>query len=216
MCSCAITMTMTDDEIVKFVRPYTMVSEERIRNVLDCVGMAIQQDVEGDLVEIGVWKGGLIMAMALKCLQLNTNRTIHAFDTFEGMTAPSPDDIDHNGSYASKILESVLCKSEFDNTKKNIDMCNYANIVYHKGDICNTRLDDIPAKIAVLRLDTDWYELTRYELEHFEPNVSPNGYIIVDDYGHWQGCKKAVDEFFISNPQSVNTIDYTGIWWNKK
>jgi O-methyltransferase len=85
---------------------------------------------------------------------------------------------------------------------------------YHVGDIVETI--KVPSPIAVLRLDTDWYESTKFELETFYPHVSPGGYVIIDDYGHWKGCKQAVDEFLALNPGiTLTTIDYTGRYFIK-
>ena len=70
----------------------------------------------------------------------------------------------------------------------------------------------LPSGIALLRLDTDWYESTKHELEHLYPLLVSGGVIIIDDYGHWKGAKKAVDEYIKDNnlPLLLNRIDYTG------
>ena len=208
-------MQLSDEEIIQFVFPYTMASRARIENVLALVDAIVDNDIPGDLIEIGVWKGGLIMAMALKCMQLGVVRTIHAYDTFEGMTQPTANDVDLYGNQASHIFEAVKCCSSFEETKVNINKCNYPHIVYHRGDILKTDIDAIPRSIAILRLDTDWYEGTKFELEHFEKHVSTGGYIIIDDYGHWQGCKKAVNEYYQGKSFNATIIDYTGIYWRK-
>lgn len=222
--------TISDDAIIQFIKPYTSVSLERIKNVLKLVENAINNNIEGDFVEIGVWKGGLIMAMVLKYLQMGGNtrsitHRIHAYDTFTGMTQPTVNDVDISGKFASDILASVACICPYDEFINNLakiqdligrldhnDIVITDLVVIHRGDILTTPLGDIPDKIAVLRLDTDWYESTRFELQHFEPRVSDFGYVIVDDYGHWKGARKAVDEF---QPPYINKIDYTGIWWQK-
>jgi len=70
----------------------------------------------------------------------------------------------------------------------------------------------MPGKIALLRLDTDWYESTAHELKHLYPLLVPGGVIIIDDYGHWEGARKAVDEYITAEklPLLLNRIDYTG------
>jgi len=89
-------------------------------------------------------------------------------------------------------------------------------INYHKGDICKTEF--IPDAISVLRLDTDWYESTKFELDHFYDKVSSGGLIIIDDYGWWKGCKKAVDEFLDSRNANqdkkinIQPIDMEGVY----
>jgi hypothetical protein len=211
---------MNDEDIIKFVTPFTSVSRERIINVLNLIDNINNNNIPGDFIEIGVWKGGLIMAIALKCIQLGIDRKIHAYDTFEGMTNPSYDDVDMNNEFAINIFNKVQCVSLFNETKANIDKANYSNIEYHVGDILKTDVSNIPVEIALLRLDTDWYESTKFELDYFEKNVVKDGFIIIDDYGHWKGCRKAVDDFIGSSlgmgkEIEINKIDYTGIWWQK-
>lgn len=202
---------MNDSEIIAFVRPFTSVSNERLVNVLSLVERAVTENIPGDLAEVGVWKGGLIMAMALKCKQLGVTRTIHAYDTFLGMTAPTYHDVDLDGHSASNIFDVVKCYVTLDEVKHNIGLVDYPNIEYHVGDITKHDKNNFPT-FAVLRLDTDWYESTKFELTYMEPHVSPYGFIIVDDYGHWKGSRKAVDEF---RPLNLQWIDYTGVWWQR-
>lgn len=202
---------MKDSDIIAFVKPYTCVSIERLQNVLFLIERVVEENIPGDFAEVGVWKGGVIMAMALKCKQLGINKTIHVYDTFTGMTPPSLIDIDFAGNKASDILNDVKCDVSFEEVQQNIRFVDYPNIVYHIGDITKTDITKLPT-FSILRLDTDWYESTKFELTYMEPNVSPYGFIIVDDYGHWKGSKQAVDEF---RPYNVQYIDYTGIWWKR-
>lgn len=210
---------MNDEGIVHVVRPYTLLSRERIQNVLDCIEQLEKDKIEGDLVEIGVYKGGVIMAMALKCQQLNSNRKIYAYDTYEGMTQPTENDIDCNFLPASDMMHEskIMCYSSLEETKRNVEKTEYNNVVFCKGDIVKTDTSTIPQTIALLRLDTDWYESTTFELQHFEPHVPKKGFVIIDDYGHWQGSRKATDEFLSKNP-SIHPIpiDYTGVYWRKE
>jgi O-methyltransferase len=205
------TSSMNDEDIIAFVRPYTSVSRERLQNVLSLVDRVVRENIPGDLAEVGVWKGGIIMAMALKCKQLGVVRTIHAYDTFSGMTAPTAADVDLDGIPASSMLERVKCEADLASVLTAVNQVGYPSIVYHVGDITTADPTAFPS-FALLRLDTDWYESTRFELMHMEPRVSVNGFIIVDDYGHWRGSRRAVNEFA---PPSLNQIDYTGVWWQK-
>lgn len=212
---------LSDEEIIAFVQPYTMVSRERLENALHLVQRVVEEQISGDFVEIGVWRGGVVMAICLKLKQLGVqNRHVYGYDTFEGMTAPTNDDKTFRDELAEQLLStspSIKCYSSYDETKQNTDMVQYPHIHLRKGDICKTPVRDIPNKIALLRLDTDWYESTKFELDFFEPRVTSNGFIIIDDYGHWKGCKKAVDLFLEQNPNIImQTIDYTGRWWQKK
>jgi len=81
-----------------------------------------------------------------------------------------------------------------------------------KGLVEATLPNKAPSKIALLRLDTDWYESTRHELIHLYPRLAQRGVLIIDDYGHWEGAQKAVDEYIRDNnlPVLLNRIDYTG------
>jgi O-methyltransferase len=80
------------------------------------------------------------------------------------------------------------------------------------GRVEETLAFDLPDQIALLRLDTDWYESTKVSLEQLYPRLVPGGVLIIDDYGHWQGCRKAVDDYFYKTDQKIllQRIDYTG------
>lgn len=214
---------MNDTEILNFVIPYTVCDNERILNVIQLVEKVARENIPGDFVEAGVYKGGIIMAMALKCKQLGLNRKIYAYDTFSGMTQPTEHDVDIHNMRALDLMnkssgvysEGIHCKSGLEETKANIEKAGYSNVVFCVGDITKTNLNTIPKEIALLRLDTDWYESTKFELDHFEPNVVRGGYVIIDDYGHWKGSRKAVDDFLQTHQQTMLPIDYTGRYWKK-
>ena len=135
------------------------------------------------------------------------------------MTPPTAADVDLNGYTASALMEQnedVKCISTLDEVQKNISQnISGANpIEYHVGDILQNTV--YPEKIAILRLDTDWYESTAFELANFYDRVVPGGAVIIDDYGHWMGCKRAVDEFLVAHPEiELIKIDYTGVYWLK-
>ena len=202
---------MNDAEIVAFVKPYTAISNERIFNVLSLVERVVRENIPGDLAEVGVWRGGAVMAMALKCKQLGVNRPIHLYDTFTGMTEPTDVDVDLSNQHAKNVFYAVKCEAGIAEVVRNLSQVDYSNFVYHVGDITKADPRSFPT-FALLRLDTDWYESTKFELIHMEPRVSPNGFVIVDDYGHWMGARKAVEEY---RPHNLQVIDYTGVWWQK-
>jgi hypothetical protein len=133
------------------------------------------------------------------------------------MTSPTDADIDLNGHSAKQLLQHayVKCCSSLEEVQKNIsNNTEVKNIKYHVGDILQNTV--FPEKIAILRLDTDWYESTAFELKHFYDKVVPGGVIIIDDYGHWMGCRRAVDEFLLLHPEiKLTKIDYTGVYWLK-
>jgi hypothetical protein len=145
------------------------------------------------------------------------DRNVWLYDTFEGMTTPEEVDIDLKNQKASDILQQVLCYSSMDEVKKNLSISKFPNenIKFVKGDVCETlnNTDNLPNKISLLRLDTDWYKSTKKEMDILYPILSKDGILIVDDYGHWRGAKIAIDEYFTLHNLSpiINNIDYTGI-----
>lgn len=205
-------------EIISIVKPYTMLSNERIINNILSVQEIVENNIEGDIIECGVWKGGSIMAMILALKEFNSKRQIHLFDTFAGMTPPTEHDKDFRGAKAEDVLQNpyMKCISHLDEVKNNLNKigCDLTNIKFVVGDILHNKF--IPEKIALLRLDTDWYESTKAELEMFYPNVVNGGIVIIDDYGYWQGSKKAVDEFKYGKNIELIRIDDTGVYFNKK
>lgn len=211
-----------DWEIINFVKPYTMTSVERLKSLIDAVSYITGNRIEGDFVECGTWKGGSVMCMQKKLIELNqTDRNFWVFDTFEGM--PEPDSVDKNfkQTSAQKLLSEeekekslTWAYSNYEETTRNILSSGYPaeNINFIKGLVEDTIPQTPIDKIAILRLDTDWYSSTKFELEQLYPKLVKGGIMIIDDYGHWEGCKKAVDEYFTNNGISIfiNRIDYTG------
>jgi len=209
---------MTNEEFLKIVKPYTMTSTERINELFNSLEYIRTNKINGDFVECGVWKGGNILGIMEYLYYHNmTDRNVWLYDTFQGMTQPEDVDVDLKNQKASDILQQVLCYSSLNEVKKNLSNSKYPinNIKYVVGDICETLnyKNNLPSKISLLRLDTDWYQSTKKEMDVLYPLLSNDGVLIVDDYGHWQGSKKAVDEYFLNNGLKpiIEKIDYTGI-----
>ena len=205
----------SDIEIIRAVEPYTMTSTERIHALIHAVRHVVRNRIAGDMVECGVWKGGSVMAMALTLLQLGErDRSLYLFDTFSGMTPPGDMDVDYQGQQAQVILDAVRCEASQQEVEKVVFSTGYDRDKIHfvRGRVEETIPAHAPESIALLRLDTDWYESTQHELLHLFPRLSRGGVIIVDDYGHWRGARKAVDEYIAQNevPLFLHRIDYTG------
>lgn len=211
-------------QIYEECKPYTMTSAERMYALYKAVNYIIDNNIPGDFVECGVWKGGssMLIAKTLKSRGI-TDRTIWLYDTFEGMSTPTEKDMDYTGQKAETLLknsskdnaESVWCYSSLDEVEKNILSTGYPsqNIKLVKGKVEETIPEFIPeSNIALLRLDTDWYESTKHEMIHLYPKLKQSGVLIIDDYGHWVGAKKAIDEYIseYNIPILLNVIDYTG------
>jgi len=209
----------TNKQIIETCKKYSWVSVERLMTNIESVEYVNKEGIPGDIVEIGVWKGGsmLAMMMAHERGAEPPHRVFHLYDTFEGMTPAAEVDKDYLGKSAAKIMEQSLqyrCISSLDEVRGNIEHHIETVPKYHVGDILKNTF--VPEQIAVLRLDTDWYESTKHELATFYDSVSPGGIVIIDDYGHWEGCKKAVDEFLEVRPEiKLFSSDYTGRWFYK-
>lgn len=209
---------MNKEKFVEIVSPHSMTSRERIECLYDSLEFIRQNNVPGDFVECGVWKGGNILGIAeYLAFHKILDRKIYAYDTFSGMTAPEEVDIDIHGNNAKNIINNphILCYASLETVKNNVLKSEYpsSNIFFIVGDICETlnNENNLPKHLSLLRLDTDWYQSTKKELETLFPILDKNGVLIVDDYGHWKGSKKAVDEYFANNINQFDIIDYTGI-----
>jgi hypothetical protein len=215
--------TPTTIEVIERVQPFTMTSPERISALCDAVRYLNQSRLTGAIVECGVWRGGSALAACLTMLESGRrDREVWLYDTFEGMTAPTGPDVDFVGRSAQRLLSdadrndeaSIWCCSQIDEVTQLLQSSGYPESLlrFVVGPVESTIPDQIPDEIALLRLDTDWYESTRHELTHLLPRLVPGGVLIVDDYGHWAGCRQAVDEYFGAHqvPILLNRIDYTG------
>ena len=181
---------------------------ERIFSLEQAVRYVVRGGIAGAFVECGVWRGGSMMAMALTLLDEGlSDRELFLCDTYEGMPEPGADDIGVTGKSAhptwKKRLvhgESQWCRAALDEVRANLVSTGYdqARMHFIKGRVQDTLPCDALGPIALLRLDTDWYESTKWELEQLYPQLATGGVLIIDDYGRWQGCRKAVDEYFAS------------------
>lgn len=204
-------------------RPYTMTSDLRLAALVEATRHVVRQGIPGDIVECGVWRGGSMMAVARTLLELGAaDRHLWLFDTFEGMTEPGEADISIGGESAAALLASssredpasVWCRATLPEVEAAMRGTGYdaAKIHYVQGRVEDTLPGRAPGGIALLRLDTDWYESTRHELVHLYPRLNVGGVLIVDDYGHWQGARRAVDEYLEREAPGLllHRIDYTG------
>jgi hypothetical protein len=200
-----------DVTILKQVAEFTMTPPSRIIGLVESVRHLVADGVQGDFVECGVWRGGSTMAAALTLMDAgDTSRTLHLFDTFEGMTAPTEKDKASSGKSAADILAeterkegySVWAFASLEDVQKNLASTGYPmdRVRFVKGKVEDTIPAGAPEKIAFLRLDTDWYESTKHELEHLYDRLVPHGVLIIDDYGHWAGSRQAVDEYLAKLP----------------
>ena len=209
--------------IYRKCKDYSLTSLERMYALYKSVEYVVKSQIPGDFVECGVWRGGSAMVMAHALIKMKeTSRRIWLYDTFEGMSKPSEEDTScSDGSMAINKWRTKQTKdhcewdyASLDEVTQNMLLTGYPeeNLFFIKGRIEDTVPEHMPSRIALLRLDTDWYESTKHELNHLFPLLIKHGILIIDDYGHWAGSRKAVDEYFSQKklPILLNRIDYTG------
>ncbi len=217
-----------DRRIIERVLPLTLTGATRVQALIDAVRYCESREIRGSFAECGVWRGGSILAMILALQDMAAEeRDIYLYDTFEGMTEPTEHDVssidppalatwsqaEDEGTRAWPYLFDPETFNE-DVVLETLGATGYPEERLHlvAGTVEQTLPDRAPDEIALLRLDTDWYESTRHELTHLYPRLVAGGVLIVDDYGHWEGARRAVDEYFAEHarPLLMSRIDYTG------
>jgi O-methyltransferase len=197
-------------DLYREVAPYTMTTPEAIYALAEGVRYVVSTQIPGAIVECGVWRGGSMMAVARMLLDLGqTDIDLYLFDTFEGMPEPTEKDVCWTGSTAEVLLarepkeeESLLrARAPIDHVHHAVHSVPYpaSKIHFVKGKVEDTIPGQAPSQIALLRLDTDWYESTKHELVHLYPRLAVGGVLILDDYGWWRGAGQATDEYFREN-----------------
>ncbi len=209
-----------DVELCRRVGPYTMTTPPRLYALVRAVEYVVGRQIPGALVECGVWRGGSMMAVALMLLRLGiTDRDLYLYDTFAGMTPPTDADVKPSGEHAGDLLageardSDVWAIASLEEVRDAVLGVGYPEERIHfvQGPVEETLPSNAPDGIALLRLDTDWYASTRHELVHLYPRLAPGGVLILDDYGYWQGARRAVDEYLagLDEPLLLNRIDHT-------
>lgn len=194
-------------DIFAEVRDLTLTSPDCIYALYNATRHVVESGLEGDFVECGVWKGGSAMTIALTLRSLGvTDRMIYLYDTFAGMTRPEAVDVrQRDGTEQISRWEmnqrsdhNEWCYAPIDEVKANLAATGYPEerLVWVKGVVEETIPTIAPERIALLRLDTDWYRSTYHELTHLYPRLQPGGMLIVDDYGAYDGARLATDQYF--------------------
>jgi hypothetical protein len=196
-----------DDElkdIINAARPYTMTSNDKLHALITAARYIRDHQIAGDVVECGVWRGGSMHAVARTLLSGgDTERDLYLFDTFEGMPPPEENDVRQDGRSAQELLDegtreqTIWAYASLEDVKAGFQTVPYPTERVHfvQGKVEDTVPQEAPEKIALLRLDTDWYSSTKHELEQLYPRLVSGGVLILDDYGWWQGARQATDEW---------------------
>jgi O-methyltransferase len=196
-----------DDEgkkLIRQARPWTMTSPDKLYALILATRYVARHKIAGDIVECGVWRGGSMQVAARTLMECgDTGRHLYLFDTFEGMTDPTEEDVRRDGQSAAELLAAqpktsgVWAVASLEDVQDGMSQTHYpsSQIHYVKGRVEDTTPAEAPDQIAILRLDTDWYASTKHELETLYTRLSPGGVLLIDDYGWWQGARKAVDDW---------------------
>ncbi|MBD3309306.1 hypothetical protein GF339_23115 [candidate division KSB3 bacterium] len=198
-------------------KPYSALSYPRLSTIYDLARRIEDEQTAGAFVECGVWNGGSA-AIVAELTKQNPHRHIWLFDSWEGLPDPTPFDVSFTGEegekgtsfgYEEKAKELLLDRLRL----------NPQRIHFVKGwfqDTLPARKPEI-GEIGLLHLDCDWYESVKFCLQECYDQVIPGGFIVIDDYGYWQGCKKAVDEFFEQRKLQIDLLwsDDIGVYFQK-
>lgn len=201
--------------LINFIDDYSLTPLVRRWILIKSLHYINKKKIDGDIVECGIWRGGNLF-LAKKVQEKyydNIKRSLYGYDTFEGMPQPS----EHDGLKANQVYTEFKNKQE-PWTKASLEdvlsssrklFSNTDDFIFIKGKVENTLIEksNLPEKISLLRLDTDFYESTKVELDILYPLLSTKGVLIIDDYGDFPGCRKAVDEYFSDKNVLIVGID---------
>ena len=187
----------------------SMVSQARREAYSNAIDQVLNLKIPGDLIETGLWRGGLTALALNKLKEAKSLKRLFALDTFEGMVRPTLEDVGFDGTDAIEKFKntqisdnsSTWCNASEDHVKSVLekvapDYSTWVTLV--KGDVIETApvISAAVESLAIARLDTDWYESTKAEVRAFYPKIAVGGFLLVDDYSDWQGSYRAINEYF--------------------
>lgn len=229
---------------IKKMRPYTMLPTTRLLSLYTQVKYCEQNNIKGDYMECGVWKGGAVGLMALtNQLYATKRRHLFLFDSFDDICPPDPQidgfraiqdtlkyanktDLQKSKSSASKPMSGFYASFGGKGTLSQNKKLFFSQIKYdrnyvhfYKGwfeDTMPMAAKDI-GNLSILRIDADWYKSVYISLKYFYPKVVKGGFIIIDDYGYYEGCTKAVKKYFLERNIHLypNSIDSGCVYFIK-
>lgn len=200
--------SLDEFRILRTVRSYTMVGVPRLRTLYRLAQRAIAEGIPGAFVECGTYNGG--SGAVLAHVAARDHRSVWLFDSFEGLPEPVAEDGEAASAWAGGCVgQESKVADVLGRVGANTDEVHIV-----KGWFNETLAPAPTGPIALLHLDGDWYESTREILLALYDRVDPRGFLAIDDYGHWPGCRRAVDEFFRERKQEPEIFqsDYTGAW----
>jgi len=206
--------------VIHKVRSNTLLRYGGLFQVHDAIQRVDKEGIAGSIVEMGCWKGGCGAFMAYCTKKNRSNRHVWLFDSFEGLPEPSVEDVLGATNEPSRIRRGYLTCSEDDPLNMIHELDLRKNVSVIKGWFQDTvpRHKKQIRQIAILRLDADTYLSTKYCLEQLYDLVALNGFVIIDDYKNWIGCRRALYEFFCEkdvNPY-IQIYPYGGVAYFRK
>ena len=204
--------------ILKVKPRFTMVKNKNLINLYRLVRQANARELLGDIVECGVWNGGSAAMMGFACLDVSssTDRRIWLFDSFSGLPRPGDKDgLIERQHYFEGLNKGSIEKVRQAFAKLSVPM-DRVRIVPGWFESTLTATD--VGSIALLHIDADWYDSVKYVLQVFYDNVTPGGFVVLDDYGYWEGCKRAIEDFIAERKLEgiiLNRIDRVGAYFQK-
>jgi len=196
----------------------TMVGRQRLADVRFCVDAVLDDDVPGDFIETGVWRGGVTILMrGMLEAWGDRDRRVWVADSFQGLPAPDgeafPQDVGHDMSDVPTLAVSA------DRVRANFDRYGLLDdqVRFLEGWFRDTLPSAPIDQLSILRLDGDMYESTMDALEALYPKLSVGGFVIVDDYGAWEPCRKACTDYRERHgiTDEIVAIDWTGVHWRR-
>jgi O-methyltransferase len=196
----------------------TMIGMIRLNCIEECVATAVHDGVPGDLLEAGVWRGGAAIYMRALLFALgDETRTVWVADSFAGL--PQPDSTNFAQDATMDLSEYKELAVSLEEVRSNFERYGMLDerVRFLKGWFKDTLAAAPIDRLAVLRLDGDYYESTIQGLEALYDKVSPYGFVIIDDYFTFEQCKQAVDDFRVANSihEEIVQVDWGSIYWRK-
>ncbi|HEX6688971.1 MAG TPA: TylF/MycF/NovP-related O-methyltransferase [Solirubrobacterales bacterium] len=196
----------------------TMIGLHRLENIEQCLKDVIQDEIPGDLIETGVWRGGAAIFMRAVLAAYGVgDRTVWVADSFEGL--PKPDPEKYPSDRDSRLWKVPALRVSLQEVKANFAKYGLLddNVRFLPGWFRDTLPDAPVERLALLRLDGDLYESTIQALDSLYPKLSPGGFAIVDDYGAAEATAEAVNDYRARHgiDDELVRIDWTGVFWRR-
>jgi O-methyltransferase len=203
-----------EKRLTNLILPDTLVGPERVHNLYALAKRIEEENIPGDVIECGVCNGGTAALLARFSTRSQLDRTMWLLDSFEGMPATTAEDGEAAKAHIGKEVGNI------ERVKRALARvgADMSRVRIVPGWFQDTFPSVSATQIALLNIDADWYESVKLCLETFYDRVTTGGFVSFDDYGHWPGCRKAVDEFFQARelPYKLRQVDYTAHWFRKE